>query len=194
VLVVGAGNTGAEIALEVASGHPTWLSGRDTHHVPFRIETVVARHLLLPLIFRVIGHHVLTVNTPLGRKARRKALSAGAPLVRVKPRDLAEAGVDRVPRVAGVRDGLPALEDQRILEVTNVIWCTGFRPDFSWIDLPVFGEERREPLHHRGRGRERAGAVLRRPALPLRDVVGISPRGRQGRGTRRETDCVGGFR
>ncbi len=50
----------------------------------------------------------------------------------------------------GVRDGLPMLEDQRVLEVTNVVWCTGFRPDFSWIDLPVFGEEKREPMHHRG--------------------------------------------
>jgi putative flavoprotein involved in K+ transport len=31
-----------------------------------------------------------------------------------------------------------------------VVWCTGFRPDFSWIDLPIFGEEKNEPMHHRG--------------------------------------------
>jgi putative flavoprotein involved in K+ transport len=150
VLVVGAGNTGAEIALDVVSGHPTWLAGRDTHHVPFRIETLVARHVFLPLIFRFVGHHVLTIKTPIGRNVRRRALSRGAPLVRVKPKDIAAAGIERVPRVVGVHDGLPMLEDQRVLEVTNVIWCTGFRPNFSWIDLPVFGDEAKEPMHHRG--------------------------------------------
>ena len=150
VLVVGAGNTGAEIALDVVGGHATWLSGRDTGHVPGRIETVVARRVFLPLVYRVVGHHVLTVKTPIGRRVRRKVLSQGAPLVRVKPKDIAAAGIERVPRVVGVRDGFPVLEDQRVLDVANVIWCTGFRPDFSWINLPVFGDEEKEPLHHRG--------------------------------------------
>jgi putative flavoprotein involved in K+ transport len=150
VLVVGVGNSGGEIALEVARGHATWLSGKEHGHVPFRIEGSLARFFLLPLLFRVVGHRVLTVNTPIGRKVRPKFLSHGPPLVRVKPNDLVAAGVQRVPRVVGMRDGLPLLEDQRDLEVANLIWCTGFRPDFSWIDLPVFGEEKREPMHHRG--------------------------------------------
>jgi len=44
------------------------------------------------------------------------------------------------------------LEDQRVLQVANVIWCTGFRPDYSWIDLPIFDEREKpkEPMHHRG--------------------------------------------
>jgi len=151
VLVVGAGNSGAEIALDVASGHPTWLSGRDTGHVPFRIDTVAAR-FLVPLVVGFLFHYVLTVNTPIGRKVRPKLLSRGKSLVRVKPKDIAAAGVERVPKVVGVREGLPVLEDGRVLEVNNVIWCTGFRPDFSWIDLPVFGEEEKpkEPIHRRG--------------------------------------------
>jgi putative flavoprotein involved in K+ transport len=148
VLVVGAGNSGAEIALEVATSHPTWLSGKESGHVPFGIESAAARYLFQPLLFRFIGHRLLTVNTPIGRKMRPKLLSHAAPLVRVKPKDLAAAGVRRVPRTVGVQDGLPALEDQRVLDVANVVWCTGFTPDFSWIDLPVFGET--EPIHHRG--------------------------------------------
>ena len=139
VLVVGAGNSGAEIALEVASGHPTWLAGKESGHVPFRIEGAAARHLFQPLLFRVIGHRVLTVDTPIGRRLRPRLLSHAAPLVRVKPKDLAAAGIERVPRVVGVRDGYPVLEDQGVLEVANVIWCTGLGPDFSWIDLPVLG-------------------------------------------------------
>jgi putative flavoprotein involved in K+ transport len=150
VLVVGAGNSGAEIALEVASRHPTWLAGKESGHVPFQIEGAAARYVFQPLLFRVIGHRVLTVDTPIGRRMRPRLLSHAAPLVRVKPKDLAAAGIQRVPRVVGVRDGYPLLADQRILEVANVIWCTGFGPDFSWIDLPIFGANEHEPTHHRG--------------------------------------------
>jgi len=148
VLVVGVGNSGAEIALEVAGGHPTWLAGKESGHVPFRIEGAAARFIFQPLLFRVVGHRVLTVDTPIGRRMRPRLLSHAAPLVRVKPKDLAAAGIERVPRVVGVRDGHPLLKDQRVLKVAIVIWCTGSRPDFSWIDLPVLGES--EPLHHRG--------------------------------------------
>lgn len=41
------------------------------------------------------------------------------------------------------------LDDGRVLEVANVIWCTGFRPAFGWIDLPIFGEDG-QPVHERG--------------------------------------------
>jgi putative flavoprotein involved in K+ transport len=150
VLVVGAGNSGAEIAFEVASRHPTWLAGKESGHVPFRIEGAAARYVFQPLLFRVVGHRVLTVDTPIGRKLRPRLISHAAPLVRVKPKDLAAAGIQRVPRVVGVRDGHPLLADQRALEVANVIWCTGFGPDFSWIDLPIFGANQHEPRHHRG--------------------------------------------
>jgi putative flavoprotein involved in K+ transport len=147
VLIVGAGNSGAEIAVEVGRDHPTWLSGRDTGHLPFHIDGVAARILLKPL-FRLVFHRVLTVDTPIGRKVRPKILSHGMPLIRVKPQDIAAAGIERVPRTVGVRDGLPALEDGRALDVANVIWCTGFHPGFSWCDLPVLRGE--EPLHERG--------------------------------------------
>ena len=150
ILVVGVGNSGAEIAAEVAATHPVCLAGRETGRVPVDIDGLVARYVFQPLLFGLIGHYVLTVNTPIGRRVRPKLLAHGAPVVRVKPEALAAAGVERVARVVGVRDGLPLLEDERILDVGNVIWCTGFRPDLSWIDLPVFGDDRREPIHRRG--------------------------------------------
>ena len=121
VLVVGAGNSGAEIAVEVVKEHPTWLAGKEAGRVPFRIERAPARFVFLPLMFRFIGHRVLTVRTPIGRKLRPKLLSHGAPLVRVKPEDIVAAGVERVPRVVGARDGL-LQQDGRVLEVANVIW------------------------------------------------------------------------
>jgi putative flavoprotein involved in K+ transport len=147
VLIVGAGNSGAEIAMEVARTHPTWLSGRDVGHIPFRVESWLAPLLVRP-IFRVVFHRILSTATPIGRKARPKFLSGGLPLIRVKPKDLTAVGVVRVPKVTGVQDGQPGLQDGRTLDVANVIWATGYTPGFSWIDLPVFGE--REPLHTRG--------------------------------------------
>ena len=149
VLVVGAGNSGAEIALDAARAHDTCVAGRDTGHVPFRIDGLAARLVLVRLVLRVVFHRILTVATPMGRKVRAKVLHEGGVLVRTKPRDLTAAGITRVPRVAGVRNGLPLLEDGRVLDVANVVWCTGFHPGFSWIDLPVFGPDG-EPQHDRG--------------------------------------------
>jgi len=147
VLVVGAGNSGAEIAIEVARTHKVLLSGPSTGAIPFRPESVVAR-VLMPIIGRIIFHRVLTIRTPIGKKLRSKLISTGEPLIRVKPRDLKAAGVERVPRVTDVQGGSPQLEDNRAVEVANVVWCTGFHPGFSWIDLPVLGPQ--EPLHKRG--------------------------------------------
>jgi putative flavoprotein involved in K+ transport len=146
-LVVGAGNSGAEIALDLARTHRVWLSGPNTGQLPFRPESAVAR-VLMPFIGRVIFHRVLTTSTPIGRRVRPKMLAKGDLLIRVKAKDLAAAGVERVPRTTGAVDGLPQLEDGRRLDVTNVVWCAGSHPGFSWIDLPVLGPQ--EPKHDRG--------------------------------------------
>jgi len=149
VLIVGAGNSGADIAIDLATSHRVFLSGRHPGHVPFRIESKLAR-LIVPFLFRVVFHRILTVDTPMGRRARPKAISQGGPLIRVKPSDLTVAGVAREPRVSGVKDGRPLLADGRTLDVANVIWCTGFHPGLSWIDLPVRGLAEGEPAHERG--------------------------------------------
>jgi putative flavoprotein involved in K+ transport len=148
VLVVGAGNSGGDISIEVVRTHATWLSGPDRGHVPVDIDGWISRYVIIR-VFRFVMHHVVTLRTPLGRKAKRKFASQGDMLVRVKPKWLVQAGVERVPKTVGVRDGKPVLEDGRVPDVTNVIWCTGFRHDLSWIDLPIFGEDG-EPMHERG--------------------------------------------
>ena len=147
VLLVGAGNSGADIAMEVSKTHQTWLSGRDKGQVPIRIESRLARFVLPVLWF--VASHVLTVRTPIGRKVRPHVLACGAPRIRVKTDDLDAAGVVPVPRTVGASDGLPVLENGRAMDVANVIWCTGFRQDFSWIDVPVFDDES-APIHERG--------------------------------------------
>lgn len=135
VLVVGLSHSGGDIALEVAGTHPTIVAGRVHGEIPFDMEGGVAR-LVLPVMF-FAANHVLTERTPVGRKMRDHVRVGGGPLLRVKRAHLAAAGLEHIEaRVAGVRDGKPLLDDGRVVEVRNVIWCTGFRKD-SWIALPL---------------------------------------------------------
>jgi putative flavoprotein involved in K+ transport len=144
VLVVGAGNSGAEIALETAAaGLPTLLSGRHPGHVPSLVYRGGGR------TFWWFASRVLSVDTPIGRRVRRRALGHGGPLIRVKPKDITAAGIKRVRRVARRRYGQPLLEDGRVLDVANVVWCTGFGYDFSWIRIPTFTADGL-PTHQRG--------------------------------------------
>lgn len=137
VLVVGAANSGAEIAREVARDHQTWLSGRHPGNEPTRAGSRPDR-LFAPIMW-FAATRVIRVDNPIGRKVRDQFLDPprGIPLGSVKPKDLEAAGIERVPRTLEVRDGYPVLEDGRVLEVSNVIWCTGFEPDFDWIDIPL---------------------------------------------------------
>ena len=140
VLVVGAGNSGAEIALEVAREHQTWLSGQSTGTISSVIYTP-------PLWW--VAMHILTNTMPVGRRAMARLASRGAPLLRIKEEDLTAAGIERVARTVGVEDGKPQLEDGRVLDVSDVVWCTGFGHDFRWIHLPVF-DAAGAPVHKRG--------------------------------------------
>ena len=103
----------------------------------------------MPVLFRLIFHRLLTLDTPIGRAARPRFLSAGTPLIRTRARDLQRAGVARVARTTGARDGMPLLADGMRLAVDGVVWCTGFRADPSWIDLPVY-DTHGHPIQARG--------------------------------------------
>lgn len=158
-LLVGAGNTGAEIALDLArSGRavrPILLSGRDVGELP---GTFPARARLrawaLPWW---LVHRVLTVDNRAGRAVMARMQRGGTLRVRASRRAVDAAGVERVPRTAGVRDGVPVLDDGRVLEVANAVWCTGFVRDYRWIELPVFDDA--------GRPRHRRGVVADAPGL-----------------------------
>lgn len=136
VLVVGAGNSGAEIAVDLArAGREVWLSGRDVGHMPR------------------LGRRTYPILRALGRPgavlARRRLRGGGDPLGRIRPGDLESAGVRRVPRTVGARDGLPVFDDGSTARVAAVVWCTGLRPDHGFVHLPVHGADG-ELLHRRG--------------------------------------------
>ncbi len=136
VLVVGAGTSGSEIALELAAGHRVLLSGRPTPHIPDPLLRYAGG-----AYWRFI-HSVLTRRTPVGRKVAANFHQRGAPLIRVSSRDLDRAGVVRAPRMTGTADGLPVLDGGGTANVRTVVWATGYRPGIGWIDgleLPPSG-------------------------------------------------------
>lgn len=144
VLVVGAGTSGVEIAIELAESRNTMLAGTPTFHIPDAVFKYAGR-----FYWWFIGH-ILTVNTPIGRKARKDILKGGAPLIRVSVKDLVQARVEHVSRVAGVENGSPRLDSGRELNVSSIIWATGYRPDFSWIDFNISDGESGWPLTKKG--------------------------------------------
>ncbi|WP_258803075.1 flavin-containing monooxygenase [Pseudarthrobacter sp. NS4] len=145
VLVVGAGNSGAEIALETSRTHETWLAGKPSAQIPFRHGRTAAR-FFFPVV-RFAGLHVLNTSTPAGRRMLARTTAQATPLIRTKLADLTAAGAQLVPRVSGVQDGQVLLDDGRCLPVANVIWCTGFREDYPWLDIPALPADWRQRQH-----------------------------------------------
>jgi putative flavoprotein involved in K+ transport len=136
VLVVGAGTSGVEIAIEAArAGHRTVLAGRGTGAVPPIFYAFKGK------MFWFYANRIASVRTPMGRRMKPLVLTHGAPLIRVKMRDAIAAGVERAPRVTAVEDGLPVCEGGRRLQADTVVWCTGFGRDYSWIQFPVAGAD-----------------------------------------------------
>jgi putative flavoprotein involved in K+ transport len=147
VLVVGAGNSGAEIALElVRSGKQVWLSGRDVGRVP--ANSPLGKIFDGQLIWWFMTH-ILTVDTPIGRKMQAGSVHRGTPLGRARRNEIGDAGIIVTPRMMGVQSGKPQLEDGRILPAEGVIWAIGFKPDYHWINLSIF-DDRGYPIHSRG--------------------------------------------
>jgi putative flavoprotein involved in K+ transport len=149
VLVVGASHSGSDIAFEAAQEHEVVLCGPSTGQLPAPITTRRGRSIFYGLFF--VGTHLLTVDTPPGRKMKVHVRHGGAPLLRYRLPELRAAGVERVfARMAGVREGMPLLDDGRVLDVANVVWCTGFRPDYSWIRFPLELGDDGYPIQYRG--------------------------------------------
>lgn len=149
-LVVGAANSGAQIALELAQSRRTLLAGRAVGSLPRRILGRDLFDWLWPTLMRP------GADSRLGARIRADVLSSTDKLIGFSERDLERGGVVRVPRITGNRDGQPLFADGSTANVKSIVWATGFRPDFRWIDLPVF-ELDGFPRHERGVVREAPG-------------------------------------
>ena len=142
VLVVGLSHSGADIAFELAhAGHRTYLSGKSNGQLPIKVVDTQRARVGWPIV-QFVFRHVLTIRTPMGRSMRPHVRHGGGPLLRVRLQDLDKAGVERYDaKTVGAVNGKPGLADGTVLDVTSVIWATGYRPDYAFIDAPVTGPE-----------------------------------------------------
>ena len=141
VLVVGGGNTGFQIATELSATHRAVLS------VGSRQKPLPQRLLGRDLFWWLTKTRILntSVESRLGRK-----LSTRDTLIGSSPREMTKRyGVELKPRLVDADGRRVSFEDSGELEVDSVIWGTGYRPDYSWIKLPIFDEDGRV-LHRRG--------------------------------------------
>ena len=137
VLVVGGGNTGFQIAKELSTTHKVVLS------VGSRQKPLPQRLLGRDLFWWLTKAGILnkSIESRLGRK-----LSTRDTLIGSSPRELKRYGVELKPRAVDADGRKVRFEDGSELEVDAVIWASGYRPDHSWIRLPVFDDGR---LRHR---------------------------------------------
>jgi putative flavoprotein involved in K+ transport len=140
VLVVGGGNTGFQIAEELAQTHKVDLAvGSRQTPLPQRL---LGRDLFWWLTKSRLFN--TTVESRLGRRLQHRETLIGS-----SPRRLKRRGVELKPRVVDADGRRVRFADGSELEVDALIWATGYRPDYSWIDLPVFDPDGRV-RHRRG--------------------------------------------
>lgn len=150
VLLVGAGNSGAEIAMDLVKSHEVHLAGRDVGNVPFNIAGFMGRKILVRMVVRGAFHHVLTMRTPMGRNFRKKNHGHGLPLIRTRPGQMENAGVHRIGKIKGIQKNIALAEDGSEVAFASIIWCTGYHPGFDWIDLPAL-DDSGTPRHQFGK-------------------------------------------
>jgi len=150
ILVVGAGTSGVEIALEISKYRKTYISGKPTFHIPDNVTKYAGN------LYWWVVKNVLTIKTPVGRKVKGKVLKGGGPLISISAEDLDRSGVIRLQRMKGVMNGLPVMEDGAVADVKTVIWCTGFKPDFAWIEMDI-QDETGWPVTDRGISKKQKG-------------------------------------
>ncbi len=140
VLVVGGGNSGVQIAAELAATRRTWLSVGEK--LPTLPDRVMGRSIFWWL--DTVGAMDVSVRSRMGRRASQRDFLIGKSAA-------ATAGLHGVRltgRVVGAEGSVFFTDDAAAIEQAAVIWATGFRQDFSWVDAPVLIGGR--PVHTRG--------------------------------------------
>jgi putative flavoprotein involved in K+ transport len=139
ILVVGGGNTGFQIAEELSSTHDRVVLAVGSRQMPLP-QRVLGRDLFWWLTkSRAINK---TVESRLGSRMQHRDTLIGS-----SPRRLSRHGVALKPRVIEAQGKTVRFADGSELDVDAVIWATGYRPDYSWLDVPVIDAESR--IRHR---------------------------------------------
>jgi putative flavoprotein involved in K+ transport len=128
VLVVGGGNSGLQIAAELAATRPVTIA------VGSRPPMLPQRFLGRDLFWWMtrLGLMTKTADSRLARRVRAK----GDLVIGTRWRELAELGIQDVPRLESTCGYTATFADGRAADVVAVVWATGFRSEYSWLDIP----------------------------------------------------------
>ena len=143
VLVVGAGNSGLQIAAELAAT-------REVHVAVGSKQTMVPQRPFGRDLFWWLSRTRLLSRPADSRLARFFRRKGGDLVIGTSNASLREAGVTLHGRLTGADGRTAQLADGRSLDVDAVVWATGFRPDYAWIDLDGVWDGR-QVVHQRGR-------------------------------------------
>jgi putative flavoprotein involved in K+ transport len=143
VLVVGGGNSGSQIAVELSQSHNTYLSvGQNIRFLPL---TFMNKSIFW--WFDKMG--ILKANSTsfLGKRIQKQ----GDPIFGYELQEkIKHNKVKLKGRTVGVQNNKATFDDHSSLEINNIIWSTGFLPDYSWLNLPNLIEPTGEVIHKRG--------------------------------------------
>jgi putative flavoprotein involved in K+ transport len=141
VLVVGGGNSGFQIAEEVAATRKVDLA------VGKRVPSLPQRLLGKDLFWWLSGIGFMKVSTDsrLGRKLAKRDVLIGS-----SPRGLRQSGVTLRKRLTRAKGRRAVFDDGSEVDIDAIVWATGYRPDFSWMDVPRVKDENGGIIHRRG--------------------------------------------
>jgi putative flavoprotein involved in K+ transport len=141
VLVVGAANTGCQIALELVATRSVDIS------VGQRLPTIAQRPLGRDVWWwgTGVGLTRITAKSRIGKRLSGRDQVIGGGL-----RELRRRGVVVRPRTTAVTGRSVMFADGESSEYDAVIWATGFRLDHSWINIPDVKNANGLVTHERG--------------------------------------------
>jgi putative flavoprotein involved in K+ transport len=141
VLVVGGGNSGFQIAEELAATRKVDLAvGKRVPSLPQRL---LGKDLFWWL--SVIGFMKVSTDSRLGRKLSKRDVLIGS-----SPRRLRDSAVTLRKRLASATGRRAVFDDGSEQDIDAIVWATGYRSDFSWIDVPGVRDESGGIIHRRG--------------------------------------------
>ena len=141
VLGVGGGNSGFQIAEELAATRKVDLA------VGKRVPSLPQRLLGKDLFWWLsgIGFMKISTDSRLGRKLAKRDVLIGS-----SPRGLRRSGVALRKRLASAAGRRAVFDDGSKQDIDAIVWATGYRSDFSWIDIPTIKDQSGGIIHRRG--------------------------------------------